>query len=116
MDILHLAKDTKCSGYMIVVIDVFSRYAVGTIVPNSKSETVVIALRNNILVHSWSRPEEWVFDGASYFKAEVTASIEAWAKSTEYSTEHIMGEKTHSARTRLGGDRAIPGRMVGQQN
>ena len=58
MDILHLAKDTKCSGYMIIVIDVFSRYAIGTIVPDLKSETVARALRDNILIHSWARPEE----------------------------------------------------------
>ena len=62
---------------MIIVIDVISRYAIGTIVPDLKSETVARALRDNILVHSWGRPEEWMFDWASYFKVEVIASIEA---------------------------------------
>ena len=63
MDILHLAKDTRCGGYMIIVIDVLSRYAIGTIIPDLKSKTVVRTLRDNILIHGWGRPEEWVFDG-----------------------------------------------------
>ena len=75
MDILRLAKDAKCSGYMIIVIDVFFGCAIRTLVPDLKSETVASALRDDILVHGWGRPEGWVFDGASYFKAEVTASI-----------------------------------------
>ena len=68
--------------------DVFSRYAIGTIVPDFKSEIVARALRDIILVHSWGRPEEWVFDGDSYFKAEVTASIEAWGALTKVSAPH----------------------------
>ena len=52
-------------------------YTIGTVVPALKSEAVAKALRDNILVHSWDRPAEWMSDGASYFKAEVTASIEA---------------------------------------
>ena len=63
---------------MIIVIGVFFRYAIGTILPDLKSEIVARALRDNILVHRDCRPEEWVFDGASYFKTEVIASIEAW--------------------------------------
>ena len=64
------------------------RYAIGTIVPDLKSETVARALRDNKLGHSWGRPEEWVFGGASYFKTEVTASIEAWAALTKVSAPH----------------------------
>ena len=48
MDILHLDKDIKCSGYTIIMINVFSRYAIGTIVPDLKSEIVDRALRDNI--------------------------------------------------------------------
>ena len=84
----YLFKDTKCSGHIIIMIDVFSRYAIRTIVPDLKSDTAAKALRDNILVHGWGRPEEWVFDGASYFKAEVTASIEAWAALTKVSAPH----------------------------
>ena len=50
---------------MIIVIDVFSRYAIGTIVPDLKSKTVARALRDSILIHSRDRPEELVlvFEG-----------------------------------------------------
>ena len=47
------------------------------------SKIVARVLRDNILIHGWGRLEEWVFDGASYFKAEVTANIEAWAALTK---------------------------------
>ena len=79
MDVLHLAKSTKCAGYMLIVIDVFSRFAVGVILPGLKSETVARALRDDMLKHGWGRPDQWVCDGASYFKAEVKAGITAWA-------------------------------------
>ena len=88
MDILHLSKDTDCGGYMLIVIDVFSRYAVGVILKDLKSLTVATALRDDILKHGWGRPDEWVFDGASYFGAEVTAGIKAWAALTRVSAPH----------------------------
>ena len=88
MDILHLAKDTKCSGYMLIVIDVFSRYAMGTIIPDTKSETVAKALRDDILKHAWGRPDLWVCDGASYFNAEVKSSIAAWGSLMKVSAPH----------------------------
>ena len=65
MDILHLSKDTDCGGYMLIVIDVFSRYAVGVILKDLKSLIVATALRDDILKHGWGRPDEWVFDGHS---------------------------------------------------
>lgn len=87
-DILHLAKDTKYNGYMLIVIDVFSRYAMGTIIPDTKSETVARALRDDILKHAWGRPDLWVCDGASYFNAEVKASIAAWGSLMKVSAPH----------------------------
>ena len=63
-------------------------HPVHTIVPDLKSDTVARALRDDILKHGWGRPEEWVFDGASYFKAEVTASIEAWCALMKVSAPH----------------------------
>ena len=45
-------------------------------------------LRDDILKHGWGRPDEWVFDGASYFGAEVTAGITAWAALTRVSAPH----------------------------
>ena len=56
MDVLHLAKGTKCAGYMFIVIGVFSRFAVGVILSDLKSETVARALRNDVLKHGWGRP------------------------------------------------------------
>ena len=88
MDILHLSKDTDCAGYMLIVIDVFSRYAVGVILKDLKSLTVATALRDDILKHGWGRPDEWIFDGASYFGAEVTAGIDAWGALTRVSAPH----------------------------
>ena len=88
MDILHLAKGSDCEGYMLIVIDVFSRYAMGVVLKDLKSVTVATALRDDILKHGWGRPDEWVFDGASYFGAEVTAGITAWAALTRVSAPH----------------------------
>ena len=79
MGVLHLVKGTKCSGYMLIVIDTFSRFAVGVTLSDLKSETVARALRDDVLKHGWGRPEQWVCGGASYFKAEVKAGITAWA-------------------------------------
>ena len=79
MDVLHLAKSTKCARYMLIVIDVFSRFAVGVILSDLKSETVARALRDDVLKHGWGRPDQWVCDGASDFKAELKAGITAWA-------------------------------------
>ena len=53
-----------------------------------KSVTVATALRDDILKHGWGRPDEWVFDGASYFGAEITAGITAWAALTRVSAPH----------------------------
>ena len=88
MDILHLAKGSDCEGYMLIVIDVFSRYAVGVVLKDLKSVTVATALRDDILKHGWGRPGEWVFDGASYSGAEVTAGITAWTALTRVSAPH----------------------------
>ena len=52
---------------MLILIDVFSRYAMGVIVPDLKSLTIATALRDDILKHAWGKPEKWVTDGASYF-------------------------------------------------
>ena len=62
MDVLHLAKGTKCTGYMLMFIDIFSRFAVSVIL----SEIVARALRDDVLKHGWDRPEQSVCDGASY--------------------------------------------------
>ena len=70
---------------MLIVIDVFSRYAVGVVLKDLKSVTVATALRDE---HGWGRPDEWVFDGASYFGSEVTAGITAWAALTRVSVPH----------------------------
>ena len=88
MDVLHMAKDTDCSGYVLIVIGVFSRYAMGVIVPDLKSTTIATALRDGILKHAWGRPEKWVCDGASYFKAECRAGIDAWAGTLRVSAAH----------------------------
>ena len=88
MDVLHLAKGTKCAGYMLIIIDVFSRFAVGVILPDLKSETIARALRDDVLKHGWGRPDQWVCDGASYFKAEVKAGITAWAALQRVSAPH----------------------------
>ena len=37
MDILHLAKGSDCEGHMLIVIDVFSRYAMGVVLKDLKS-------------------------------------------------------------------------------
>ena len=67
---------------------VFSRYAMGVIVPNLKSTTIATALRDDILKDAWGRPEKWVCDGASYFKAECRAGIDAWAGTLRVSAAH----------------------------
>ena len=53
----NMAKDTDCSGYMLIAIDVFSRYAMRVIVPDLKSTTTATTLRDDILKHAWDRPE-----------------------------------------------------------
>ena len=58
------------------------------ILPDLKSETVARALRDDVLKHGWGRPEQWVCDGASYFKAEVKAGITAWAALQRVSAPH----------------------------
>ena len=61
MDILHLAKGSDCEGYMLIVIDVFSRYAMGVALKDLKSVTVATALRDDdihVLKHGWDRPDE----------------------------------------------------------
>ena len=58
MDVLHLAKGTKCARYTVRVIDAFSRFAVGVILPDLKSETVARALRDDVLKLGWGRPEQ----------------------------------------------------------
>ena len=78
MDVLHLAKGEKDEGHLLCVIDIFSRYAIAVPIPNTKSLTVATALRDDVLKHGWGRPTRFVFDGASYFKAEVEAGITAW--------------------------------------
>ena len=41
-----------------------------------------------MLKHGWGRPDQWVCDGASYFKAEVKAGIAAWAALQRVSAPH----------------------------
>ena len=82
---------------------VFSHYAMCVIVPDLKSTTIATiplptllrkdtattaALRDDILKHAWDRPEKWVCDGASYFKAECRAGIDAWAGALRVSGAH----------------------------
>ena len=50
--------------------------------------TIATALRDDILKHRWGRPDKWVFDGASYFGAKVTAGITAWTALTRVSAPH----------------------------
>ena len=50
--------------------------------------TIATALRDDILKHRWGRPDKWVFDGASYFGAEVTAGITAWAALNRVTAPH----------------------------
>ena len=50
---------------MLIVIDVFSRYAMGVVLKDLKSVTFATALRGDILKHGWGRLDEWVFDGTS---------------------------------------------------
>jgi hypothetical protein len=87
MDVLHLKRvDAKATGYMLMVIDVFSRYATGVPLKDLKSETIAAALRDDVLKHGWGKPEEMVYDGASYFKAEVLAGLQAWDTESKVST------------------------------
>ena len=71
---------------MLMVIDVFSRYATGVPLKDLKSETIAAALRDDVLKHGWGKPEEMVYDGASYFKAEVLAGLQAWDTESKVST------------------------------
>ena len=43
---------------------------------------------DDVLKHGWGRPDQWVCDGASYFKAEVKAGIAAWAALQRVSAPH----------------------------
>ena len=88
MDVLHLAKGEKDEGYLLCVIDVFSRYAITVPIPNTKSLTVATALRDDVLKHGWGRPTRFILDGASYFKAEVEAGITAWNSIMRVSAPH----------------------------
>ena len=88
MDVLHLDKGSDNEGYMLIVIDVFSRYAMGLVLKDLKSVTIATTLRDDLLKHGWGRPGEWVFNGAVYFGAEVTAGITAWAALTRESAPH----------------------------
>ena len=88
MDILHLAKGEKDAGYMLCIIDVYSRYAIAVPIPDTKSLTVATALRDDVLKHGWGRPTRFVLDGASYFKAEVAAGIAAWNAIMRVSAPH----------------------------
>jgi len=87
MDVLHLKRvDAKATGYMLMVIDVFSRYATGVPLDDLKSETIARALRDDVLKNGWGKPEEMVYDGASYFKAEVLAGLQACEIDSKVST------------------------------
>ena len=108
MDILHLAKEEnggKDAGYVLCVIDIYSRYAIVEPIPDTKSLTVATALRDNVLKHGWGRPSRFVLDGASYFKAEVSAGIAAWnaimrVSAPHHSESHGAIEKFNQTYTR----------------
>ena len=88
MDVLHLAKGEEHEGLVLCCIDAFSRYAIVTPIADTKSLTIATALRDEVLKHGWGRPSKFVIDGASYFKAEVSAGITAWNAIMRTSAPH----------------------------
>ena len=71
MDIPHLAtKGETDAGYVLRVIDVYSRCAIAMPISDTKSLTVATAPRDDLPTHRWRRPTRFVLDGAWYFKAE----------------------------------------------
>ena len=85
---LHLAKGKEHEGLVLCCIDTFSRYAIVTLIADTKSLTIATAIRDQVLKHGWGRPETFVLDGASYFKAEVAADMQAWEAIMRVSAPH----------------------------
>jgi transposase InsO family protein len=67
MDILHMM-EVQGYKYLLVVVDIFSRYGAAVPLKDIKAESVVRALQQEVLCHGYGRPKTWVIDGGSEFK------------------------------------------------
>ena len=89
-DIVHMP-DANGNTYMLTVMDtcIFSRYGDAVPLTAITALEVTIALRDVVLPNGWGRPEMWVLDGGSEFKAELAEALEAWgADWRESAPEH----------------------------
>ena len=87
-DIVHMP-DASGNKYMLTVLDIFSRYGDAVPLTAATALEVTIAMRDTVLPNGWGRPEMWVIDGGSEFKAELTEALEAWdAEWRESAPEH----------------------------
>jgi hypothetical protein len=78
LDVVHLPKTARGNEYALTAVDVYSRYGFLVPLPNIKAATVLTAIRERILVLGLGKPDVYLLDGGSEFKAEVQAAIEAW--------------------------------------
>ena len=78
LDVVHLPKTARGNEYALTAVDVYSRYGFLVPLPDIKAATVLRAIRERILVLGLGKPDVYLLDGGSEFKAEVQAAIEAW--------------------------------------
>ena len=91
LDVIRLPKSEGIE-YVLTAIDVFSRYAFIVPVADLKSETILRALRERVLLHGMGRPEVFLVDGGSEFKKDVQQAIDIWL-----SERHVHGAYRHEA-------------------
>ena len=87
MDVVHME---ECEGhkYLLVLVCVFSRWAMALPLENLKAATITKVLRRNAIPAGLGRPIEFLVDGGAEFKKELEEACQAWGTRWRPHTPH----------------------------